>query len=426
MSRETPRSGAPSDASGESVSTALALLARMNQDFAESLDVETTLARALPTMVQSMGAEVGSVWLADGSSGELVCRASVGPKSIVGASASNNESLVAKAVGQNVCQRILDVARDLDFAPVAELGLETRSVLCSPMSVQDRAIGAIEMVNKTSGDGRFSEDDARLLRVLASTAALALANARLTAEVMEHERTQRDLTLAAEIQRKLLPPPQPEPFPVFGVNVPARTVSGDFYDILPLPDDRIGFCLGDVSGKGMNAALLMVKTSSLYRYLARSIPRPCDLLVELDRELSETASHGMFVTLVVGVYHRKSQVVEIANAGHEPALLRLGPGRYDLIPAQAPPLGIGAGVADGAFPEVAFTLSERALYVFSDGLTEACAGHGPLGSQGVQRLIERFDAAPLAERVDAIVSAVAELQVRDDLTMLAIAPEAPA
>jgi sigma-B regulation protein RsbU (phosphoserine phosphatase) len=425
VSLETPQSKDPAaNTGGEELSAALSLLARMNQDFAESLGVETALKRALPSIVESVGARSGSIWLVAPESHEIVCHASVGPGRIDGARLSENQGIVGRAVRENMCQRIYDVSSDPDFAREVDerTGIETRSVLCSPISFMDRPLGAIQMVNKAEGDGHFSDNDARLLRVLASSAALAMANARMTADLVDHERVKRDLGTAAEIQRGLLPLPRPEPFPIFGVNVPARTVSGDFYDILPLEDGRVGFCLGDVSGKGMDAALMMVKTSSLYRYLARSIQNPNALLAELDRELSETASHGKFVTMVAGVYDRKTRVAVIANAGHEPALLRTGPGRFEEIRAQAPPLGIG--MASGSFPEVALSLEGCSLYIFSDGLTEACAGDAPLGAEGVKRIIDRFAGEPIGERVDDIVTDVATHQIRDDLTMVAVEPEA--
>ena len=179
--------------------------------------------------------------------------------------------------------------------------------------------------------------------MLASSAALAIANARMAESLVEHERVRRELELAAEIQRTLLPAPRPEPFPVCGVNIPARTVSGDFFDILPLEGSRIAFCLGDVSGKGMNAALLMAKTASLYRCLAKTTESPGALLAALDREICETATRGMFVTMVAGIYDPARGEVTLANAGHEPALLHGLDGAFDPLPAEAPPLGIVAG-----------------------------------------------------------------------------------
>jgi len=412
---------------GPELSGAFALLAKMTEDFAESLDVETTLVRALESIVENLGAEAGSIWLVDEDGLTLTCRGSVGPHLITGTRVPVSEGIIGRSVRQNLCQAVFDVTQDSSFNPGvdAKSGFVTRSLLCAPVSFTERPLGAIEIVNKATSDGRFNEADARVLRALAAASALGVANAQMTASAADHQRVQRELELAAEIQRNLLPTPRPEPFPVFGVNLPARTVSGDFYDFLPLADGRIAFCLGDVAGKGMNAALMMAKTSSLYRCLTRSIESPGHLLGRLNDEIFETASRGMFVTMVAGVYEPDSGVANIANAGHEPVLWRRPSGEFEAIPAEAPPLGIAEGIVpSGVFPEVRVALEGGALYVFSDGLTEAYTGIGsPLGAEGVKRLIDQLADRPLAQRVDAIVSEVARFQLRDDLTLLAVDDE---
>src|SRR5206468_2982583 len=103
------------------------------------------------------------------------------------------------------------------------------------------------------------------------------------------------------IQRSLLPT-EDETLPIAGINRPIHEVSGDFYDFFQLPDSSIAFCLGDVSGKGMNAALLMAKTASLFRCLGKTVHDPARLITILNREICSTTSFGMFVTMVVGVY----------------------------------------------------------------------------------------------------------------------------
>jgi len=205
------------------------------------------------------------------------------------------------------------------------------------------------------------------------------------------------------------------------VNIPARTVSGDFFYILPLGDGRIAFCLGDVSGKGMNAALLMAKTASLYRCLAKNIKNSGKLLAALNDEICETSTRGMFVTMMAGIYEPQSGRAKVANAGHEPLLCHAGGGEFTSIPAEAPPLGI---VPDSQFPEVEISLHGGGLYAFSDGLTEACTESGDqFGPEGLQTLITKFVDQPVGERVESIIAEVGELELRDDLTLLAVADE---
>jgi sigma-B regulation protein RsbU (phosphoserine phosphatase) len=142
------------------------------------------------------------------------------------------------------------------------------------------------------------------------------------------------------------------------------------------------------------------------------------VLARLDAELAETATRGLFVTLAAGVYDPGSGRLRLANAGHEPPLLRGRAGGFRAFPAEAPPLGV---LGDSSFPELELDLAGGALYVFSDGLTEACAGSGErLGAAGVERLLERFAGKPLRERIDAVAAELASLGLRDDATLLGV------
>ena len=289
---------------GADFSQYLELLAGIGQDFAASLDISDTLGKALERIAGYLGAEAASLFLLEDDDRTLICQACYGPVNIRGLRIGAEQGIVGRSVHENICQMVRDVRLDPDFARQVDddTGFRTRSILCAPMSVKDRKVGAIELINKRDGDGLFSDDDRHALQVLASSAAMALINARLTAALIEQEKVRRELELAAEIQRNLLPRRRGEDFPVCGVNVPARGVSGDFFDVFVLADGRIAFNVGDVSGKGMNAALLMAKTASLYHCLGKEVHDPGELLATINRELCETGTRGMFVTMVGGVY----------------------------------------------------------------------------------------------------------------------------
>ena len=347
QSRKAPEAG---DLAG-----AFALISEMMQAFAASGDLQATLDRALESIVDHLSAEAGSLWLLE-EDRELVCYASSSGSDIRGTRLAASQGIIGRCVRENSDQSVLDARSDPAFAPGVDQqsGFETRSLLCAPMSFDGHPLGAIELLNKRSTDGRFAEVDAHVLRVLASSAALAIANARMAASLAEHEVVRRELELAADIQRNLLPEPRPAPFPVYAMNLPARTVSGDFFDIVPFADGRIGFCLGDVAGKGMNAALLMAQTASLYRCLVKALERPGELLHALNDELCETTTRGLFVTMVAGVFEPKTGLARLANAGHEPPLRRSPAGEFADFPAEAPPLGI---VPHTLYPEVEVRLA---------------------------------------------------------------------
>jgi Serine phosphatase RsbU, regulator of sigma subunit len=403
----------------------LDLIAEMTAEFARSRHIEESLRTGLARIATRMGAEAASLFLVDGDGGALVCRACWGPADVTGLRLAPGHGIVWRSVKENRPQLVEDTAADPDFTSTVDetTGFATRSILCAPMSVRDERLGAIELFNK-QGAGRFDDDDRRILQALASSAALALINARQAAAMAEQEAFRHELALAADIQRAMLPPAREAAFPIHGVNLAARGVSGDFFDVVELPDGRLAFAIADVSGKGMNAALLMAKTASLFRCLAKRLEGPGALLAAIDSELAETGSSGMFVTMVAGMLDPASGRVALANAGHEPALLWRGRGRDVLsIAGTMPPLGIDPTLFLDGCPESGVDLDGGALYLFTDGLTEAKDADGRmLGPEGVAALLSRHHRLSLPERLEAVIADVARdgLALKDDLTMLVV------
>lgn len=418
--------GAQLGVAPENVHSHLELLADMGRDFATSLDLEATLSRAVERITDYVDAEAGALFMLSECGQLLKCDACIGPVEITGLEIAADQGIVGFCVKNDAGRIVRDVSNDPDFNAAVddETGFETRSILCAPMSVKGERIGAIELINKRGGDGLFDDDDLHLLQALAVSAGLAVLNARMAAELVEQERVKRELELAAEIQRSLLPEEKESDFPVKGVNLPARVVSGDFYDFYPLDDGRVAFTLGDVSGKGMNAALMMAKTASLLRCLGKAIKEPGRLLTLVNEEVAETATRGMFVTLVHGVYDPETGYVRLANAGHEPPLVLSRDGEFTAIEAEAPPLGISPALLDeDGFPETEFNLDGGRLFVFTDGVTEGYIDDGvELGIDGLKEMMTEAG----GENVQALLNEVREKiggggrVLRDDVTLIAI------
>ncbi len=397
------------------------LIAEMSQEFATSRDLGEALQRGLKRVAAFVEAEAASLFLIDEQSGELVCRACVGPVDIKGLRLAAGHGVVGRVVRQNAVAVLKDARHDPDFGALVDRhsGLTTRSILCAPLSVRDQRLGAIELINK-AGNGVFRPGDRQLLRALGASAALAICNARLTKAMVDQERVRRELELAADIQRSMLPGRMPESFPVAGLNRPAHEVSGDFFDILRLPDGRIAFAVGDVSGKGINASLLMVKATSLFRCLVKTHRQPGRLLGAINRELCEAAAPGgMFVTMAAGLLDPRIGSVVLANAGHEPSILHRD-GTFTAFAADAPPLGIAGELVSEAMPERRVDLAGGALYLFTDGLTETRRGEAMVGADGVCELISRFAGLPCERRLHTIIDELAPAgsSLRDDLTLL--------
>jgi sigma-B regulation protein RsbU (phosphoserine phosphatase) len=397
-------------------------LANVSEDFASSLDLEEALVIALNRFMDYLDADAASVFLIEDDAEELVCHRCAGPVNIEGLRISAGDGIVGKSIRSGECQMVRDVSLDPDFAVAVDqfTGYVTRSILCAPLMVKGQSIGAIELINKRSGDGLFDEKDRNLVKALASAAALAIHNARMAQALVEKERLERELELARQIQKNLLPVPPSDSFPVTGVNIPAWEVSGDFYDFLPLPDGRIYFNLADVSGKGMNAALLMAKTSSLLHCLAKSTDDASELMRLVNNEVCETASHGMFVTIVSGFIDPDMNRVTLANAGHQPPLLHTEDGEFIEFEAQAPPLGV---IPDIEFPVHEFTLGKGALYCFTDGVTESVREDGqPVNVEGLIDLIRTSSTLSALKRLESIVAEVRSQSdpQHDDITLMLI------
>jgi sigma-B regulation protein RsbU (phosphoserine phosphatase) len=348
----------------------------------------------------------------------MVCRASAGPIPITGLRMPMKKGIVGRVMETGESHIVKDVHDDPDFNPQVDrdTGFSTRSIMCTPLRIEDRTLGVMQVLNKKSGSGLFSDSDLDVLHVLGSFAALAINSAQMAADLMEQRRIKQELDLARQLQTRLLPAPQPAPFPLVGINLPHYEVSGDFYDYYPIDAHRIGFSIGDVSGKGINAALLMVRTTSLLRSLGRAGLPLSELLGRVNRELCETGSQGMFVCALVGVFDRRTGQVTLCNAGFPAPLLRKATGRFDALPADAPPLGI---VPESSYSEEQVKLAGGALYLYSDGVTESRNARGKcIGVAGLARLVKRHAALPLRARLAAIVDSLRQLSLRDDTTLL--------
>jgi sigma-B regulation protein RsbU (phosphoserine phosphatase) len=413
--------------------------------FAQSRDLNATLHAVLLRITEAMDAESASLFLLEGSLGDsrarLVCQASVGPAPITGLSLPATAGIAGRAVATNTTQLVGDTRLDPDFVapPSVGSGYQVRSLLCAPLSFRGQRLGVVEVINRRrprlfeSGPRHsrqahrkralFDGRDREALEALAAAASLAISNAQMAQSLLEQERLRRDLDLAVAVQRSLLPAPQPADSAIHGLAIPARGVSGDFYDILPLTGGRVAFALADVSGKGMNAALIMVKAATLFRSLGRTVHEPGLLLGRIQAELCETMTLGMFVTMVVGVYDSQRRAVTFANAGHEPPLLRRRDGRYAVFAAEDPPLGVIGRLEDGRYRETRLALNGGSLYFYTDGCTEGRLLDGSaLGADGLRRLISQHAGDPAPARLAAVAQALTQAgdELRDDVTLLVV------
>ncbi|MBS0557661.1 MAG: SpoIIE family protein phosphatase [Proteobacteria bacterium] len=406
----------PLAAAGNGERRALRFLADLSQSLALSLDLRETFPLAVSRIVDFMQAEAASLFLLDPARGVLECRLCQGPVDITGLTVAVGQGVVGRCVAENATQLVRDASADarVNARVDAETGFLTRSIVCAPLATAQGPIGALEIINRRDGS-LFDADDAEVLRLIAAPAALAIGNAQLAQGLVEQQRIQRELELARRMQKSMLPKRRRGDFPIRGVNLPAHEISGDFFDFFDLPDGRLAFVIGDVSGKGLDAAFLMVRVESLLRWVGTRAPAPGAWLGEVNAQMCRFVRDGRFVCAAVGQYDRGSGTVRLASAGFPPALLHDGV-HFEELAADGPPLGI---LAEADYGEREFTLGKQALYLFSDGATDVRTGATDrLGENGLRGLIARHAGLAPEPRLRALLGDLKRLKLVDDTTLL--------
>ncbi|MDA7812366.1 ammonium transporter [Candidatus Pelagibacter sp.] len=213
-------------------------------------------------------------------------------------------------------------------------------------------------------------------------------------------RVSKEINLAMNVQKRLMPKRNIENYPIFGLNIPAREISGDFYDFY-LHDDEVYFTLSDVSGKGVNAGMVMAKAITLFKIFAKQKYKPNEILLEMNNDLKETNPAGTFITSIVGKYNLKSDLVEIANAGHLPALLKIG-NDFKEYPSSAMPLAVVKHEDETVYNLESFKLNGGRIYCFTDGFSE-CMNENKkeIGIDGVKKLILKHTSPSLQKELEA-------------------------
>ncbi len=302
-------------------------------------------------------------------------------------------------------------------------------VLVAPLRHGGRDLGVLAVARHLE-DGAFTSNDFAVFRTIAEQSAFAIGNALVHREASEKRQMEGELRNAREVQRVLLPQGEPvvPGYRVSGTNVPARIISGDYYDHLDLGDGRHGVVIADVSGKGVAAGLLMAMCRSVLRSMAGGYDSPADALAQVNRQLFPDIREDMFISLFYAVIEGDGGTVKLARAGHDPALLyRASDGSVTLLK----PPGLALGIDEGDVFERVTQVQEirleagDCLLFHTDGVKEAI---DPAGEEfGMDRLREAFrDGAALG--AEATIRAVERELARfagdapqmDDVTLVAI------
>ncbi len=313
-----------------------------------------------------------------------------------------------------------DVRRDPRYVSARA---ETRSELAAPLVLAGRTIGVFNL--ESDREDAFHAGHLEMLAVFASQAAVSIERARLTRELLDRRRLEKELAIAREIQASFLPKRAPEVagFDLAGATQPHDEVGGDYFDFIRVSDSRLGIAIADVSGKGIPAALIMAgfRMSLLAEirneFTMRAVMRKVNTL------LHESTERDKFVTLFYGVLDWKNRSLSFSNAGHNPPLLLRGDGRAQYL--------LEGGVALGVLPDARYEERPVALHpgdvllLYTDGVSEAESPTGEqFGTERLERCLRRLAAGTAQEIlkgvVDEVTAYAGEHGVDDDLTLVVV------
>lgn len=349
----------------------LAVLSRAGMELINDRPHDEILNTIMDLVFEAISAERGFLMLLEGEGKEMVHRTVRDLTRTSGGSISLSRSIANMVIKNRQSVLTRDAQSDERFRMRESVVLQgIRSAMCVPLWNNKEVIGLI-YVDTMSSTTSFGPGDLKLLTLLANIAAVKIENARLALESVEKQKIERELAQAADIQKRLLPaaPPATAGYDLSGRAEACRSVGGDYFDFVVRASGHLGMAIGDVSGKGMAAALLMASVQAVFRTLAE-VQTSADALVSaLNKQLMRSANPNKFCSFFYGELNPPTGGFTYVNAGHNPPILLRSSGAVETLPA----CGVVLGVFEDARFEVRSTQLAPGdiLALFSDGVTEA-------------------------------------------------------
>lgn len=402
--------------------TVLNELARL---ISSTMEVDEILDRVVHSAIKAIGAEQGVISLVEEDQ-EAPLRTLVRgvDTSRPGKPLRLNDLLSGWLMKHKKPLVIHNLSTDERFQRVPVKGNRVRTVLGVPLSSRGRLIGVLTLFNKKT-EGSFTDDDVRMLSIIAAQSAQVIENARLYEQEKELQRIEKELEMAREMQKALLPKEAPicPGFQITGLSVPAHQVGGDYFDFIRIDDDRVGIALGDVAGKGIPAALLMANLQAILRGEARMGKPPVETIARVNHVLYLNTEPRQFATLFYGVLNVSDREFEYVNAGHNYPLLITPDGHCERLKT--------GGLLLGMMPEYPYESASvvlepgHLLLIYSDGVNECVNIKDEQFSEArIASLLaenRNFSAQELCDRILEEVERHAEGQPQtDDITMVVV------
>jgi sigma-B regulation protein RsbU (phosphoserine phosphatase) len=298
------------------------------------------------------------------------------------------------------------------------------SAMCAPLWNNEEVIGII-YADRVSLLEQFSEEDLKMLTLLANLAAVKIENSRLIERALEQERMEKEMSLAAQIQKDFLPKASPplDNFDIHGLNVPCQQVGGDYFDYIPIDQRLLGLVIADVSGKGVSASLLMASLRASLHAEVTSGHRLEDMAKKLNDFVCRSSGTSSFITFFYGELNTATGELRYLNAGHNPPVILNTAGRLERLDA--------CGLCLGMFPASDYECRTVRVQVgdvvllYTDGITESRnAAKEEFGEDGLIDFVRGHFDEPAADIISGLKKELASFtqsqDLADDMTIVLV------
>ena len=419
-----PHAIAAADAEGRR--DLLGIVSKVGIALLPQTSLEETMKMVMDLVFDAIPAERGFLFLKEGE--DLNCKIARGVTESASPSSSKiqlSRSITSKVLNGGASVLTSDALHDPRFQAQHSIVLsQIRSVMAVPLASGEGIFGMIYVDNPF--DNRFTEDDLNVFTTVASVASIKIEHQRLLEERLEKRRMEEELKVASEIQLRLQPvsPPQVEGWDMTGVSFPCREIGGDYYDFIECrKENRIIIALGDVSGKGTGAALMMSSVHAAVRAQTRARSTLNETMNEINNYIFDSTPLNKFVTLFCGALNPETGELEYSNAGHNQPLLVRTSGSVEKLDVGGIPIGI---IPDAKYEGATVTFEKGdVLVIYSDGISESVNERDE--EFGVERMIEVIrknidrSASGLRDRIDEALSRfVGTAAPVDDMTLVIV------
>ena len=419
----------------ESSADILAVISRVSVALLSSLSLGETLRQVLDSVFESLPADRGYLMLFEKNPAtkeiELVCKALKTRKpggANDQADVKISHSISEQVLKQGVSVLTSDAQQDPRFQQNQSIVLSgIRSVMAVPLAIEGRILGML-YVDSSFGTNRFNESQLQLLTLIAGVAAIRIDNARLLEVQVEQKRLANELAVASEIQLRLHPahPPKIAGYDLMGVSFPCYEVGGDYYDFVERKAGRYAVALGDVSGKGTGAALLMSSLHAAVRAHCTTSASAPEVVSQINQYIYDNTPANRYITFLYSELDPQTHQLNYVNAGHNPPMLVRASGAVENLDVGGFPVGI---MPFGTYEEATVQLNPGdVLVIYSDGVTESVnENDDEFGEAQLLEVIQKNrtrTAAGIRDRIDeALTRFVGKAKTVDDLTMVIVKRE---